>query len=104
MSEQVEELRQLHRLINDDKSDMEDVKASLAKIANKARLEWTNGNPLVLAVKKNRRDLIKHMVNFEKFNIDAISKNCKVNLFWISLFLIAVHHWRIFVFLLHFFK
>jgi hypothetical protein len=84
MSEQVEELRQLHRLINNDKSDLEDVKASLAKIANKARHEWTDGNPLVWAVKKNRRDLIEHMVNYEQFDIDAISKNCKVNCFGIT--------------------
>jgi hypothetical protein len=82
MSDQVEELRQLHRLINDDKSDLEDVKASLAKIANKARLEWTDGNPLIWAVKKNHRDLIKHMVNYEKFKINAISKNCQVNLYF----------------------
>jgi hypothetical protein len=86
MSDQVEELRQLHRLINDGKSDLEDVKASLAKIANKARLEWTDGNPLVWAVKKNRRDLIKHMVNYEMFKINAISKNCQVNLY--------LHHYR----------
>ena len=79
MSDQERELLKLHNLIDDDKSELDDLKASLAKIDNKVRLEWTeHGNPLVWAVKKNRRDLIKHMVNIDKFNINDISKNCQV--------------------------
>ena len=67
-----EEMRNLRRLINDETSEVQYVRASLSKIVkNGFTCYWKNGNPLVWAVKKNRTELIEHLV--EAIGIDSIS-------------------------------
>ena len=80
-------LERLRRLINDENSTLGEIRDSVAKIVTKNCVEWSGWSPLVEAVKKNRKDILKVLVE-EGFDINSTVKNPQVELVLIpSIFL-----------------
>ena len=65
-------VKRLCQLIDgDDGVTCDDVDASLASITNRSRFHWRQESPLVASVRKGRRDLVSHLIDVGKLDVNS---------------------------------